>query len=389
MPSPVKNYSSLSSAANVLSGTAGSLQAIMRACLVTGYGSKAVQTLVIAAGIATLTYSTAHAYWIGGVLRVTGAGLAAVNGEKPVLSTSTTTVTFAVPGAPDGAVSGSISTDVAPAGWSEVFTAGAISVFKPNAPEATGVFLRVDDSGTTNARVRAYESMTDANSGVGPTPLESQMAGGLYWSKSGAASALARPWYLVADSRGFYLAVSPQGTDRYTLFYAGDIASFKSGDAYSYLLVGNQSDQNAATTVPDGCCGYSHRSVRNGAYLVRAHTGVGQSVSAQRIGSHHVGTTADAYAGTAGYGLGAYPNGPNNGLMTGALELFAAAGMRGSLPGLLHPVQDCGNAFATGAVVEGSDDLMGRKLLALRVAPPTGAVVPGTVFIDLTGFGGR
>ena len=43
-----------------------------------------------------------------------------------------------------------------------------------------------------------------------------------------AASSAARPWYLVADERSFYLAVSPQGTaDRFTLLHAGDIASLK------------------------------------------------------------------------------------------------------------------------------------------------------------------
>ena len=70
--------------------------------------------------------------------------------------------------------------------------------------------------------------------------------------------------------------------------------------------------------------------------------------------------------------------------MTGGLELFAL-GMRGSLPGLLHPVQDCGNAFASGAIVEGTDGLEGRKLLALRVAPPSGSQTAGTVFLDITG----
>jgi len=226
--------------------------------------------------------------------------------------------------------------------------------------------------------------MTDISSGVGVTPLESQCSGGLWWPKSGTADATARPWFMVADERGFYLAVDPTGTGRYTLTYSGDIASLKSGDAYGYLLTGNQADQTNASIAPDGCCGYSGRSARGGAYLVRAHTAIRQSIAAQRLGAHHNGATADVYAGTAGYSVGTYPNGPNNGLMTGALELHAL-GIRGTLPGLLHPVQDCGNAFATGAFVDGTDDLAGRRLLAIRTAPPSGAVVPGSVFLDVTG----
>jgi hypothetical protein len=245
----------------------------------------------------------------------------------------------------------------------------------------------VDDTGTINARVRAFESMSDISTGVGMTPLESQAAGGLWWPKSATANATARAWILVADARGFYLAVAPAGGDCYTLLFAGDIASLKSGDAYGYLLTGNQADQTNASSAPDGCVGYSHRSARTGAYLVRAYTAIGQSTAAQRLGAHHNGSTADVYAGTAGYSLGTYPNGANNGLLTGALELHAA-GLCGTLPGLLHPVQDCGTSFATGATVDGTDDLAGRRLLAIRTGPPAGGTV-GTVFIDTTGNWGR
>ena len=382
----IYTFDSAMTGAPVLSGSAGALRALVKACLVDGFGAGAVATLTVAAGIATATFPGAHPYRVGSVSQFAGATPAGLNGQKRILSTTTNAVTYAAPGIADGAATGTITHKVAAAGWQELFAGALANVLcvKPTVPEATGCVLRVDDTGTINARVRAYESMTDVSTGAGPTPLESQLAGGLYWPKSGTANATARPWYLVADERGFYLALSPQGTDRYTLLYAGDIASLKSGDTYGYLLTGNHADQTALTTVPDGCCGWSHRSARSGAYMVRAHTAIGQSLAMQRLGAHHNGSTSDVYAGTAGYSLGTYPNGPNNGLMTGALELHGL-GIRGTLPGLLHPVQDCGTAFATGAIVDGTDDLAGRRLLAVRVAPPSGAVTPGTVFLDITG----
>jgi len=380
----VKTFASTDPGAPALSGTAGSQLAIVKTCLVDGRGAGAVATLVVAAGIATATYSAGHPFAVGRVGLFAGATPVELNGEKRILSVSTNAVTFAAPGVADGAATGSITSKLAAAGWQQLYAGTNLAALKPSVPEATGCVLRIDDTGTTNARVRAFEAMTDVSSGVGLTPMESQVAGGLYWPKSSSANATARPWIVIADERGFYIAVDPVGNGRYTLTYAGDIASLKSGDAYGYLLTGNQSDQANATTVPDGCCGYSGRSARGGAYLVRAHTAIGQSVAAQRLGAHHNGATADVYAGTAGYSIGTYPNGPNNGLMTGALELHAL-GIRGTLPGLLHPVQDCGNAFATGAIVDGTGDLAGRKLLALRVAPPSGAQTAGTVFIDTTG----
>lgn len=372
--------------APVLSGTAGALRTLLKACLVDGFGAGAVATLTVSGGIATATYAGAHPFKVGYVAQFAGATPAGLNGDKVILSVTGTSVTFAAPGVPDGAATGTITSKAAPAGWQELF-AGALAnviALKPSVVEATGCVLRVDDTGTINARVRAYEAMSDISTGVGMMPLESQLAGGLWWPKSGDASSAARPWVLVADERGFYLAVAPQGGDRYTLLYSGDLASLKSGDAYGYLVTGNQSDQTNATAVPDGCCGYSHRSARSGAYLARSHTGIGQSLAVQRIGAHHNGVASDAYAGTAGYGFGVYPNGPNNGLMTARLEVFGL-GIRGTLPRLLHPVQDLGNAFASGVVVDGTDDLLGRKLLALRVAPPAGGLSAGTVFIDITG----
>lgn len=384
-----KLYHSAMLGAPVLSGTAGALREALKSCAVTGFGLRTAASLVVAGGVATLTLSTdvANAQLVNTVVLVDGvaAPMGALNGEQRVTAASSTTLQFATSVA-DGTATGTITVKTAPAGWQSLFdgTLTNVLALKPSVPEATGCVLRIADTGTINARVRAYEAMTDISSGVGVTPLESQCSGGLWWPKSGTANATARPWFIVADGRGVYLAVAPQGTDRYTLIYAGDVASLKSGDAYGFAITGNQADQTAATTVPDGCCGYSHRSARTGAYLVRAHTAVGQAIAAQRIGSHHNGATADVYAGSAGYSYGTYPNGPNNGLLTGALELFGT-GIRGTLPGLLHPVQDCGNAFASGAVVDGTDALAGRKLLALRVAPPSGSSTPGTVFLDLTG----
>ena len=382
----IYTFDSAMAGAPVLSGSAGALRALLKACLVDGFGAGAVATLTVASGIATATFAGAHPYRVGTIAQFAGATPAGLNGQKRVLSIATNSVTFDATGIADGAATGTITHKVAAAGWQELFAGTLTNVLcvKPTVPEATGCVLRIDDTGTTNARVRAFEAMTDASTGTGPTPLDSQLSGGLFWPKSGTANTTARPWYMVADERGFYLAISPQGTDRYTLLYAGDIASLKSGDAYGYLLTGNQGDQIATSSVPDGCCGYSHRSARGGAYMVREYTAIGQSIAVQRLGAHHNGSSAGVYAGTADYSIGTYPNGPNNGLMTGALELYAM-GIRGALPGLLHPVQDCGSAFATGAVVDGTDDLAGRRLMAVRVAPPYGSVTPGTVFLDTTG----
>lgn len=372
--------------APAFSGSAGTMRAVLKACLVDGFGAGAVTSLTVAGGVATASFSGAHPYSPGRVVEVSGAVPAGLNGRKVVSTTTTGSITFPAPGVPDGAATGTITAKVASAGWQELFPGSLANVLaiKPSVPEATGVVLRVNDTGATNARLRAFESMSDINTGLGSIPLESQVSGGVWWPKSSAADTTARAWWLVADERGFYFCVAPvAGGASFTVMYAGDIASLKSGDPYGYLLTGNQGDFTSAVNVPHGCCGYSHRSARGGAYLARAYTALGQSVDAQRLGAHHNGSSADVYAGSAGYSVGAYPNGANNGLLFGALEIYSQ-GLRGELPGLLHPVQDVGAAFTTGSLIAGTDDMAGRTLLVIRVGPSSSSPA-GTVMIDLTG----
>ena len=49
----VYTFDSTMTGAPVLSGTAGALRAVLKACMVDGFGAGAVATLTVAAGIAT------------------------------------------------------------------------------------------------------------------------------------------------------------------------------------------------------------------------------------------------------------------------------------------------------------------------------------------------
>ena len=189
----------------------------------------------------------------------------------------------------------------------------------------------------------------------------------------------------MADERGFYFCVLPSGGSFYTVYWAGDVASLKSGDAWSFMLAGDVADRTAATSTPDGCMGYGGRSARAGAYMPRASAGLGGSVQVQRIGQAQNGATTDVYSGASGYSMaGDGPNPANNGLLLTPLELIVN-GSRGVAPGLYHARNNWAATFASGTIVDGTDDLAGRRLLALRVGPAVGSLQTGTVFIDLTG----
>ena len=371
-------------AAPALSGTAGALLTVLDAWR-TGFAASTAISVTVSGGIATVVMPSGETFAPDTVVSLTGAtSLTAVNGLARVLTAPTSsTFTFATAAA-DGTAAGAISVRVAPSGWLRPFINGATVAYKPAAPEATGHLLRMSDTGTANARVRGFESMSTIDDGLGPIPLDSQVSGGLYWPKSATADGAARAWFIVSDERGLYLGVDPAGLGRYSVYYAGDFVSEKSGDAYSFVLTGNALDQSSSSVTPNGCVGFSGRSARDGAYLSRLHNGIGGAVQAQRVGAGHNGLAPDIYSGTAGYSFsGAGPNGPNNGVPVCPLELFAQ-GQRGRFPGAYHLRNDWGGTLAHGAILGGTDDLLGRRLLAVRVGPSTGTTF-GTMLLDITG----
>ena len=191
--------------APVLSGTAGSLIAVLDAVLVNGFGLVSVTGLTVTGGIATATVSAGHSMQVDSVGLIAGAAPAGLNGEKRILSIAGNSFTFDATGIADQTATGPITAKVAPAGWTKAFSGANLAAYKITPPEGTGFYLRVDDTGTTVARVRGYETMSDVNTGTGPFPTTADFAGsGLWWSKSNTASAGTRPWRIAADDRGFY-----------------------------------------------------------------------------------------------------------------------------------------------------------------------------------------
>ena len=86
MPSTsVKVFDSAMTGAPVLSGSAGALHAVLKACLVDGFGAGSVATLTVASGIATATFPGAHPYRIGTVSQFGGA---TPSGTKPAASST-------------------------------------------------------------------------------------------------------------------------------------------------------------------------------------------------------------------------------------------------------------------------------------------------------------
>ena len=97
MAFPVKWYSNAMQGAPSLGDTsAGALAALLKAVLVTGFGTLTINALVWDAteGAAKATISGGHAYLQDSVVEVSGASPAAYNGEHRVKKVSSTAGTY-------------------------------------------------------------------------------------------------------------------------------------------------------------------------------------------------------------------------------------------------------------------------------------------------------
>lgn len=389
--SSVKYFHSAMTGAPTLNGTAGTLVAVLDACLVNGFGLTGLDSIVVRDGVARAQSSLGHPFEVDMTALITGSIVPELNGEFTVVGTTVNTFTFNTPGVADGTYTGSVTAKLAPAGWEKTFSATNVASYRSADLTTTRCFLRVDDTGTIFARAQGYESMTDASTGTGPFPTSAQVSGGYYWPKSTTANSTAPTyWVLVGDSKGFWIynstptTVAAQGVSGWLSGF-GDLASRKAGDAYGCVLYGATSSgassaTSATTGLPFAC---AQSSTSDMGHIARSFTAVG--------GSQPVFNTSESFGAGHYSGAGSirYPNGPDNGLLLSRMLAFEMAPrhLRGTVRGLLFNPQLLGSAsFVTRDKLVGQGALAGRTLLALKGSAPAQTLATNiTTFIDITG----
>lgn len=353
----VKFYREDFPGAPTLNGVAGSLIGLLDACLCTGFGLRSATSLVVAGGVATLTLASdaKNGNLLHSVILVEGSSITALNGEQRVTAVSSTELKFATAAA-DGTATGSITVKTAPAGWEKKFTGTNKAVFKSLSPEANTSYLWVSDTGTTNANVRAYEAMTDVDTGTGAAPTVVDLSTGGFWAKSSAANATVNRWDLFADARAFYYAPaaysggSPTAIGQGCYFF-GDIVAYKSGDAFAVALF-------AAISAPGSRSDFGSvlaaAQPGSAARFLRAYTGLGSAVAAF---SPPVSGDSSRYSGAEST-MGVFPAPTDGGLRVSAIQATevatsgATSVLRGVLPGLYHvPQSGLASYFQRGNTV--------------------------------------
>ncbi|MDX7855662.1 hypothetical protein ACVDHI_00395 [Aeromonas sp. 25-248] len=392
MAFPVKWYSNAMQGAPSLGDTsAGALAALLKAVLVTGFGTLTINALVWDAteGAAKATISGGHAYLQDSVVEVSGASPAAYNGEHRVKKVSSTEVWFELDGGnPGSAGSGTMSMKVAPLGWTQTHESGdgMVAIYRPtNVSESGNVSLRVDNTafsgwaGTTYkgylAKVAMVEDVVDINT---YTLIYEHR-----WPATKAYST--GNWDLIGDPQLFYFLPAYGILNRQALYAFGYINSIRPGDRYHAILI-----HYASTSANADTRSWEYNISSNGNYY---NEGLAFDATTFRV----IARSYSQLFGTSGFWLkGLFPrfgtgmntpNGPDNGFyMSGDPCMVMETGnhLRGYLPGLICPFATVTDWHRKNfAALPALNGKLARFLLATYTA--NGTIAPTMAGFDLTG----
>lgn len=368
MSTSVKHIHNGMRGAPQISGSVGTLIAALDALFISGWGVTTALSVNVTAGVATATLTPGETFDRDAVVLIAGATPGALNGEARVVTSGNTAITWATT-APDGAATGTITIRYAPqASWSKVYAGTNKAVYRSSHVQSAGHYLRVDDTGTTTARVRGFESMSDADTGLGPFPTDAQMSGGGYWHKSTAASAVAVKYRIFADERFIIVAIAAGSVGSATQISApprgfGDpIALAPGGDVWATLI-----SVNGATTSAVGTASLVNatQSSTNGLTAApKSFTAIGGATL-----MNNKPFTGSGGASGADAVLGVLPSEVDGQVKTSRVfsaEPAVGKPPRAVIPGVYFiPQSGAYGPLSDGDILAGAAELAGRRLMVL------------------------
>lgn len=270
------------------------------------------------------------------------------------------------------------------AGWAKEFSAANLAVYRAPVASGTRFRLRVDDSGTTHARLSGYEDMSGVSAGTGQFPTNAQVSGGLYCRKSETTDATVRSWMLIATQRCFYFFpvsnvgdwLSPSGQSYQYCngqFFFGDILTNKPGDQYNCVLIAATGTSSSSSSLGVTARSTSQNSVA-GHYIARAFTQVGGSLLCGKVTLFDP-TTFSGVMGDAGGQYPLYPDPITGGLLlspvmvTEGYDQGSRIAFRGYMPGLYSPLHNYPGQH--GDIIDGTGAFAGKQFMIVQTCYST------------------
>ncbi|MFM5241213.1 hypothetical protein [Aeromonas rivipollensis] len=349
MAFPVKWYSNAMQGAPSLGDTsAGALAALLKACLITGFGNLTVSSLAwdAALGCAVATIDSGHSYLTDSVIAISGATPTAYNGEHRVKQVNATKVWFELDGGnPGSSATGTISIKIPGLGWTllaESADGQTMIIRSPESVDQYPVCYHIDNtafsgwtSGTLNYHFAKISMVEDVQDLTTFTLINMQV-----WpaTKRGSDGR----WDLIGDSLLFYFSPAYTARNGRPCLAAGYINSVRPGDRYHAMIVAVQNNIGATLninwTVPanyltnNAFNDFLGHGLANWRIIARPHSQLFGTVSWQTSGLFS----------RMGNGF-PVPNPADNGFYLAkepTMVLENGNTLRGFLPGLINPYGD-------------------------------------------------
>jgi len=334
----VKIFTDTMPGAPVISSTAaGQLLPVLDACLVNGFGTVTLDALTVTDGVATAMVSTGHGFAmigsdppVGPVISISGATPAALNGEWRISSVpGASSFTFDVgEEITDGSATGTLLAKRAPLGWIKPFSDTNVAVYRNDSIVGTGTYLRIDNTGTDDARPQTYQAMTDVDTGDAGSAQP-------YWRFYGNTSP--SQWCIIGDGRLFYLMINGVSGRWLFNYCAGDLAnSAVPTDNINFLLLGYSSANIYQTNQLVYTAGDNNQT-----HIIAGHA---NQIDGPQEAFVHAHRAAGDYSGQGLYGFTNLTDSP---LLLAQRLIESNDTHRGHLPGLFDPL-----AYTAGKITD-------------------------------------
>ena len=360
------------------------------ALLLSGWGATTAVSITVQGGVATAVMNEGIYFEEFSVVLIAGVtSPAQLNGEAFVFSRTNKSISF-ITDAPDGVAAGNFTIKYAPVGgWEKTYSDTNKAVYRSLDPKSPGHFLRVDDTDPQSVRVRAFETMTDIDTGTGPYPTDAQCAGGGYWYKNYLATAnnTVIPYVLAGDNLMMLVAISggitssAGRTGTIARGFGLPISLAPAGDPWSCLLSYHGNNPNTGSG-SGALCGGSVSGPNGATAMARTFSGTGGSVYASQRPSTGAANAVSGNDAT----LGKAPSSIDGQLKLSNVFLFEASSdgtPRSVVPGIRYmPQSSVMSVIRQGSVFRTVD---GKSFVALDYSQDLSSNVTGVYLFEISG----
>ena len=381
---PVKWYHSMMRGIPLLSNQAGTLVAMLDACLINGFGQVSSNSMSVTDGVLTVNLLNSETFLLHSVVAI--AGDDQLKGEYRVIESHSTYIKVLL-NIPNQVFTNTIYVKYAPLGWSKITpTAPANTALYIPKESFSGFNLYVNDNFTKAAHVRLCRGASNTANMANETSLIDYVPISVsnypFWAKG--YNATPKPSFLIGDVSSFYfLQCGNNRENNYEyiatgkLAFCGDIVRYNNEDHLAAVInveyFGDFNSFTSHSNVDTFTRLSSHLySKDNSASLVYKtflgdHRGIkGNDFAGRAVEGYYVNDST-VYSGSTGFNV--------EQSLTGGVELNKMLAInektvRGEYPGVFFLSQMLSNIDDL-TIEPGSGDLAGKLIMFKRSSTPT------------------